>query len=139
PIFVFTSSSTAFLFSALYTCYFFFFFFNDTATTEIYTLSLHDALPIKAVAAHDVELPGDRAEFEHADADHGEGLGPQRGGDTRQQQQGERQNSRPFTRYRHYRHPRPWQASSRLSLRPSTAAAGPAEPGLPPEAADIRN
>src|SRR2546430_6352106 len=28
-------------------CYeFFFFFFNDTATTEIYTLSLHDALPI---------------------------------------------------------------------------------------------
>src|SRR5215510_10220299 len=35
---------------------FFFFFFNDTATTEIYTLSLHDALPIsgdlaKAIAA----------------------------------------------------------------------------------------
>src|SRR6266576_7361477 len=28
--------------------YFFFFFFNDTATTEIYTLSLHDALPIRA-------------------------------------------------------------------------------------------
>src|SRR2546429_7349021 len=27
----------------------FFFFFNDTATTEIYTLSLHDALPIYAV------------------------------------------------------------------------------------------
>ena len=29
-------------------CYLFivFFFFNDTATTEIYTLSLHDALPI---------------------------------------------------------------------------------------------
>src|SRR3989337_1482855 len=31
--------SVVFLFS-------FFFFFNDTATTEIYTLSLHDALPI---------------------------------------------------------------------------------------------
>src|SRR3712207_8565185 len=30
----------------LYLC--FFFFFNDTATTEIYTLSLHDALPISA-------------------------------------------------------------------------------------------
>src|SRR2546430_17723018 len=30
----------------------FFFFFNDTATTEIYTLSLHDALPI--LAAWDV-------------------------------------------------------------------------------------
>src|SRR2546422_7917967 len=27
-------------------CFFIFFFFNDTATTEIYTLSLHDALPI---------------------------------------------------------------------------------------------
>src|SRR3712207_9117243 len=29
----------------------FFFFFNDTATTEIYTLSLHDALPISATIA----------------------------------------------------------------------------------------
>src|SRR2546426_6883351 len=29
---------------------FFFFFFNDTATTEIYTLSLHDALPISRPA-----------------------------------------------------------------------------------------
>src|SRR3712207_7577699 len=29
-----------------------FFFFNDTATTEIYTLSLHDALPISAVNGH---------------------------------------------------------------------------------------
>src|SRR5690242_20799827 len=28
---------------------FFFFFFNDTATTEIYTLSLHDALPISVI------------------------------------------------------------------------------------------
>src|SRR6266478_7991229 len=28
----------------------FFFFFNDTATPEIYTLSLHDALPISVVA-----------------------------------------------------------------------------------------
>src|SRR5256885_12137456 len=30
---------------------FFFFFFNDTATTEIYTLSLHDALPILGAPA----------------------------------------------------------------------------------------
>src|SRR2546430_4075251 len=30
------------------------FFFNDTATTEIYTLSLHDALPILHVARHRV-------------------------------------------------------------------------------------
>src|SRR2546426_1742038 len=29
-----------------YVVFFVFFFFNDTATTEIYTLSLHDALPI---------------------------------------------------------------------------------------------
>src|SRR2546430_8511660 len=38
-----------FLFFIIYMCwfdFFFFFFFNDTATTEIYTLSLHDALPI---------------------------------------------------------------------------------------------
>src|SRR5210317_2677660 len=37
--------------------FFFFFFFNDTATTEIYTLSytlsLHDALPISAEDAYD--------------------------------------------------------------------------------------
>src|SRR2546429_8265770 len=30
----------------------FFFFFNDTATTEIYTLSLHDALPISVLVRH---------------------------------------------------------------------------------------
>src|SRR2546430_15889773 len=37
-----------FLFFYIFACLFFFifFFFNDTATTEIYTLSLHDALPI---------------------------------------------------------------------------------------------
>src|SRR5258708_16308359 len=29
-------------------CFLLFFFFNDTATTEIYTLSLHDALPISS-------------------------------------------------------------------------------------------
>src|SRR2546425_6509179 len=31
--------------------FFFFFFFNDTATTEIYTLSLHDALPISRTSS----------------------------------------------------------------------------------------
>src|SRR3712207_9404240 len=31
-------------------CSYVFFFFNDTATTEIYTLSLHDALPISNAA-----------------------------------------------------------------------------------------
>src|SRR2546421_9464581 len=35
----------------MHSVHYFFFFFNDTATTEIYTLSLHDALPIcKALA-----------------------------------------------------------------------------------------
>src|SRR3712207_7829920 len=36
--------------SYLFPIYLIFFFFNDTATTEIYTLSLHDALPIYAQA-----------------------------------------------------------------------------------------
>src|SRR5256885_9543347 len=41
----------------------FFFFFNDTATTEIYTLSLHDALPISHAARwrgahHGLPAPG---------------------------------------------------------------------------------
>src|SRR2546430_16400013 len=48
-------SSVLWLFSVLshlllsFIFFFFFFFFNDTATTEIYTLSLHDALPISDV------------------------------------------------------------------------------------------
>src|SRR5215510_4306131 len=33
-----------------YFFFFFFFFFNDTATTEIYTLSLHDALPTSTIS-----------------------------------------------------------------------------------------
>src|SRR5947207_11702367 len=36
-----------------------FFFFNDTATTEIYTLSLHDALPIFGVVEVDVDVARD--------------------------------------------------------------------------------
>src|SRR5256884_9407286 len=40
----------------------FFFFFNDTATTEIYTLSLHDALPISF-------LPSVPQEFVEVDRD----------------------------------------------------------------------
>src|SRR5258708_36109355 len=35
-----------YIFCLTWTLMSFFFFFNDTATTEIYTLSLHDALPI---------------------------------------------------------------------------------------------
>src|SRR2546426_9383387 len=45
----YTHFFTIFLFSIFMPAFFFsFFFFNDTATTEIYTLSLHDALPILA-------------------------------------------------------------------------------------------
>src|SRR2546427_7984372 len=36
---------------------FLFFFFNDTATTEIYTLSLHDALPISSAAVREQDQP----------------------------------------------------------------------------------
>src|SRR2546422_10441123 len=53
-----------------------FFFFNDTATTEIYTLSLHDALPI----SRDADLGEDRAERRRAprsDPAAGRAAGPQ--------------------------------------------------------------
>src|SRR6266542_5835980 len=43
---MFFSNLYNFTFSYLCFSFIFFFFFNDTATTEIYTLSLHDALPI---------------------------------------------------------------------------------------------
>src|SRR6266516_7673984 len=46
-----------FSFFLLYFFFFFFFFFNDTATTEIYTLSLHDALPIRS--SPDADTVGD--------------------------------------------------------------------------------
>src|SRR2546430_9985627 len=41
----------------------FLFFFNDTATTEIYTLSLHDALPISLTCLNDVLIPHLKAVF----------------------------------------------------------------------------
>src|SRR5687767_15889759 len=43
-IYIYYSPCISFFQSLFFYC--FFFFFNDTATTEIYTLSLHDALPI---------------------------------------------------------------------------------------------
>src|SRR2546422_9186787 len=46
----------------------FFFFFNDTATTEIYTLSLHDALPILLGSLHHLfRLLGRYRPLGHAD------------------------------------------------------------------------
>src|SRR2546429_10024129 len=46
------------MFTILFTYSSFFFFFNDTATTEIYTLSLHDALPIFTQWLVHVVVPG---------------------------------------------------------------------------------
>src|SRR2546426_9290915 len=51
-----------------------FFFFNDTATTEIYTLSLHDALPICSVRGRRLEHAGAnrrrQPELEYSSAGH---------------------------------------------------------------------
>src|SRR3712207_9565553 len=60
-----------------------FFFFNDTATTEIYTLSLHDALPILAFSeqAHEQGLRevvrnGRSLSLRSDDASYGKAVGP---------------------------------------------------------------
>src|SRR3712207_7823767 len=50
----------------------FVFFFNDTATTEIYTLSLHDALPISGVELRLAHLAVEVAALAGALADAGE-------------------------------------------------------------------
>src|SRR5438034_5618307 len=52
--------------SVLLLCFFYFFFFNDTATTEIYTLSLHDALPISIRKAHPWGTPPWMVDFRPA-------------------------------------------------------------------------
>src|SRR3989454_4457655 len=53
----------------------FFFFFNDTATTEIYTLSLHDALPISGAAGPAAEeVMAGAFRFLTAGESHGEAL-----------------------------------------------------------------
>src|SRR5438876_8928440 len=63
------------MFSLFYSFFFFifpsflffsFFFFNDTATTEIYTLSLHDALPILVFSGTSQKYPGIRWIFSHS-------------------------------------------------------------------------
>src|SRR5687767_15586436 len=53
-----------FLFSIF--LYLSFFFFNDTATTEIYTLSLHDALPIYGVNATPLPTVNTTGYIDHA-------------------------------------------------------------------------
>src|SRR2546422_10088052 len=47
-----------------------FFFFNDTATTEIYTLSLHDALPISQGTAVHLQAMVHRRRRQAAEAQH---------------------------------------------------------------------
>src|SRR2546421_9256734 len=44
----------------------FFFFFNDTATTEIYTLSLHDALPICQCITSSTKTSAERTRLKRA-------------------------------------------------------------------------
>src|SRR2546430_16344636 len=56
----------------------FFFFFNDTATTEIYTLSLHDALPIWDRLS---SQPGRAGAPARGPQDHQAGHGHESGGD----------------------------------------------------------
>src|SRR5690348_13867200 len=67
------------------------FFFNDTATTEIYTLSLHDALPILNREAHGNDQRRDQhrhptAFAEFLDDGHGENSGGKREADRREDQ-----------------------------------------------------
>src|SRR5258708_19829191 len=45
-----------------------FFFFNDTATTEIYTLSLHDALPISTITRGRIRQHNQEDRYRHHDA-----------------------------------------------------------------------
>src|SRR5215467_15985026 len=59
----------------MFVIFFFFFFFNDTATTEIYTLSLHDALPIylhQLLADSELRVGFEARHVEVADEDRSE-------------------------------------------------------------------
>src|SRR5712664_4453203 len=50
-------------------CFVLFFFCNDTATTEIYTLSLHDALPICPASMPNPPVPATRTQGSKSGAD----------------------------------------------------------------------
>src|SRR3712207_8581560 len=69
-----------------------FFFFNDTATTEIYTLSLHDALPISPAPCRPApDRAGDRPGAVARAGGHARGQG-------RRPHQGPRRSKRPADR-----------------------------------------
>src|SRR2546425_13167131 len=55
-----------------------FFFFNDTATTEIYTLSLHDALPISGRLLQSLAVGAPCPQTRRTAAGHGKGTGENR-------------------------------------------------------------
>src|SRR6266498_5163265 len=95
--------------------FFFFFFFNDTATTEIYTLSLHDALPI-GPGALDIR-PAQAPEVRHLhdperDRDRDRGRPPRLG-----RARGDGGLRRPLQGLRAHGRPRPWWQAP-LPLRP---------------------
>src|SRR5258708_39258656 len=69
----------------------FFFFFNDTATTEIYTLSLHDALPISGGRGQRAGADDDRPHQPRRALRQGEP--PARAGDRDQDRKSTRLNS----------------------------------------------
>src|SRR6266480_7344072 len=88
---------------------YFFFFFKDTATTEIYTLSLHDALPISTPRrSPSVSHPPSYTDLSHAwTRDHrrsvgrrreGKGHGPARGAGRRCRPLPGREQRRPHDR-----------------------------------------
>src|SRR6266496_2321179 len=94
-----------------------FFFFNDTATTEIYTLSLHDALPISsALARPDRHQPPSPApvRLDHAGADGSRPLPADR-------RQAARAPARPMQRH-HL--PRPTLGPRHLELATATCRPG---------------
>src|SRR2546422_11351242 len=77
-----------------------FFFFNDTATTEIYTLSLHDALPISQPPDLEGAGHGGRASGPHQNPGHsqahaaGTGVSERRDSSLRKGRQGDRKSTR---------------------------------------------
>src|SRR5256885_10216920 len=77
----------------LFISFSFFFFFNDTATTEIYTLSLHDALPISGQRG--VVDAGDRPQQRRGHGQRDQGGAGEQGGQQpapRHQREGRRRD-----------------------------------------------